>query len=218
MFSEKEIKEISNEATGANIEPAALLAIAEVESGGTIFYKINGRYEPPIRFEGHYFDRLLPIEERRFARSKGLSSNLAGGVKNPASQEARWKLLEQAAAINREAAYKSVSWGIGQVMGENWEHLGYPNVDALVEEARSSLAGQVRIMIRFILWKALRSALRRHDWKRFAYCYNGPSYAENHYTTKLKQAYARYVTLLAGMRPLNSPKPALDVDKTVTHH
>jgi hypothetical protein len=84
-------------------------------------------------------------------RAKGLASPKAGAVKNPASQAARWRLLEEAMAIDRAAALQSVSWGIGQVMGSHWKALGYDSVEALVAEARDRcFGGQVRLMLRFL--------------------------------------------------------------------
>jgi hypothetical protein len=150
MFSKETIREIERAARQAGVEPAALLAIAEVESGGRVFATVDGRREPLVRFEGHYFDRMLDDGKRALARRKGLASPKAGAVKNPASQAARWRLLAEAAAIDREAALQSVSWGIGQVMGAHWKALGYDSVEALVAEARSGAGGQIRLMLRFL--------------------------------------------------------------------
>ena len=105
--------EIEKVAQEFGIEPAALLAIAEVESGGSVFAMIDGRAEPLIRFEGHYFDRRLAGDAQAEARAEGLASPNAGEIANPASQAARWRLLQRAAAIDRKAAYESVSWGLG---------------------------------------------------------------------------------------------------------
>ena len=43
-------------ANEVEIDPAPLLAIAEVESGGRALFDVNGSREPAIRFEGHYFE------------------------------------------------------------------------------------------------------------------------------------------------------------------
>ena len=125
MFTQETISEITAVAREIGIEPAALLAVAEVESGGKAFASVDGRLEPLIRFEGHYFDRRLTPAKREAARREGLASPLAGAVINPRMQAARWKLLARAAAIDRKAALESVSWGLGQVMGAHWAWLGY---------------------------------------------------------------------------------------------
>lgn len=192
MFTQATADEIRKAATEFGIEAAALLAVAEIESGGSVFAVIDGRQEPLIRFEGHYFDRRLSGEAQARARAEGLASPNAGAVANPASQAARWELLERAAAINHKAAYESVSWGLGQVMGSHWEWLGFAHVDALVAEARSGAAGQAKLMARFIQKSGLKDALEKRDWEAFARGYNGPGFRRNAYHTKLAAAYRRH--------------------------
>ncbi|MCI5074779.1 N-acetylmuramidase domain-containing protein [Oricola sp.] len=192
MFSEETIRHIEATAREAGLEPAALLAIAEVESGGRAFAMVEGRPEPLIRFEGHYFDRLVDDAKRADARAKGLASPTAGAVKNPASQAARWRLLEAATAIDRDAALQSVSWGIGQVMGAHWKALGYASAEALVEEARSGAGGQTRLMLRFLQRNGLTDVIRAHDWATFARAYNGPGYRTHRYDSRIAAAYARH--------------------------
>lgn len=192
MFTQTTADEIRRVASEFGIEPAALLAVAEIESAGNVFAVIDGRQEPLIRFEGHYFDRRLSGEAQARARAEGLAAPNAGAVANPASQAARWRLLERAAAIDRKAAYESVSWGLGQVMGSHWEWLGFADVDALVDEAREGAAGQARLMARFIEKSGLKQALEKRDWEAFARGYNGPGFRKNAYHTKLAAAYGRH--------------------------
>jgi hypothetical protein len=192
MFTTETINAIAQIASGNGIEPAALLAVAEIESGGRAFAVVSGRKEPLIRFEGHYFDRRLNGEKRRRARLAGLASPTAGKVANPASQATRWRMLERAAALDRKAAFESVSWGIGQVMGAHWAWLGFPSVEALVAEARDGAAGQARLMARYIVKAGLDEALAQRDWARFAHGYNGPDYRRHRYHTRLAAAYRRH--------------------------
>ena len=109
MFNDQISEEIAVVAREFGLEPAALLAIAEVESGGWAFSVVAGKAEPLIRFEAHYFDRRLSHGKRERARTEGLASPRAGEIANPSSQAARWKLLERAAVIDRKAAYAAVS-------------------------------------------------------------------------------------------------------------
>ena len=192
MFSAEAKREIEDVAREAGLEPAALLAIAEVESGGRAYAMVKGKREPLIRFEGHYFDRLVDAGNRGQARAKGLASPSMGAVKNPASQAARWALLEDAMAIDRAAALQSVSWGIGQVMGSHWQTLGYGSVEELVAEARSGAGGQVRLMLRFLETNGLIETVRKHDWAAFARAYNGPRYKVYRYDTRIAAAYAKH--------------------------
>lgn len=192
------------------LDPAALLAVIEVESGGRLFAEIDGRHEPLIRFEGHYFDRRLTGAKRTLARARGLAHPRAGMVANPASQAARYRLLARAEAIDRQAARESCSWGAGQVMGANWSWLGYASVDALVDEARSGAEGQVRLMLAFIARAGLEEALAARDWHAFAKRYNGPAYAQNGYHTRLAHAYETYASMqLPAAPPAPAPPAAL---------
>ncbi|MEX0404118.1 N-acetylmuramidase domain-containing protein [Aquibium sp. LZ166] len=192
MFEQETIASINRTAEEAGLEPAALLAVAEVESAGKAFATVGGRREPLIRFEGHYFDRRLTGAKQAQARAAGLASPKAGGVANPRTQAGRWDLLERACAIDRKAAWESVSWGLGQVMGAHWLWLGYANVEALVGEARSGVAGQARLMVRYIDKTGLRAAIERRDWAAFAKGYNGPAYKKHGYDTRIAAAYERH--------------------------
>ncbi|CAG0965881.1 MAG: N-acetylmuramidase family protein [Rhizobiaceae bacterium] len=203
MFTEVVILEIAKVAEELKVERAALLAVAEVESGGKVFARVDAQNLPLIRFEGHYFDRRLAGARRNRARAEGLASPKAGGIANPSTQEARWAMLERATAIDRRAALESTSWGIGQVMGAHWDWLGYASVDDLVAEARSGAAGQARLMARFISRAGLRPALRAHDWPAFARGYNGAGYKANGYHTKMAEAYRRFAAMdLGGRAPV----------------
>lgn len=198
MFTDQTIGEIASVAKATGIEPAALLAVSEIESGGTAFVTIDGRAEPVVRFEGHYFDRRLSTAKRKLAREQGLSSPVAGEIANPRSQVARWSMINRAAAIDRRATYESVSWGIGQVMGAHWAWLGYADAEALAADARESVAGQVRLMARYIDKAGLAASLAAHDWHAFARGYNGPDYRKYGYHSKLAGAYKRHArTMLA---------------------
>ena len=192
MFTEKTASEITKVASEFGIEPAAMLAVAELESGGAVLAAIDGRQEPLIRFEGHYFDRRLSGDGLAIARTAGLASPRAGAIVNPASQAARWRMVERAAAIDCKAAYESTSWGLGQVMGAHWAWLGFADVGALVAEAREGAAGQARLMARFIAKSGLTEAIRKRDWETFARGYNGPGFRKHAYHARLAAAYRRY--------------------------
>lgn len=192
MFSIEVQAALTAKAQEYGIEPAALLAIAEIESGGRAYATVAGRQEPLVRFEGHYFDRRLTGAKREEARRLGLASPAAGEIRNPSGQAARWALIERAAAIDRKAAHESVSWGIGQVMGAHWAWLGFSSVDALVTTARSGIGGQAELMLRYIARAGLVQSIRDRDWRAFARGYNGPAYRKNRYDTRIAQAFARH--------------------------
>lgn len=188
-------------ASEAGLEPAALMAVCEVESGGRVFARIANRLEPVIRFEGHYFDRRLSPPKRRIARLSGLAAPKAGAIANPRGQAARWRMLERAASIDRKAAWESTSWGVGQVMGAHWAWLGYESIEALVGQVRAGAAGQLRLMVRYIEKARLADALRNRDWHAFARGYNGPAYRRYRYHKRIERAYRRHSA--ASFKPEN---------------
>ena len=206
MFDNATVRAVASIAARLNVEPAVLLAVAEIESGGKAFARVDGRNEPLIRWECHYFDRRLTPDQRKVARAAKLASPKAQAIPNPAKQEDRWKLLNRAAEINAPAAFESVSWGVGQVMGSHWKALGYSSVTDLVNACRKDVAGQVDVMARFIEVNGLAPALRKLDWAKFARGYNGSGYKANRYDTKMAAAYARWVK--QDVQPL--PEPVKD--------
>lgn len=194
MFAKSVISKVSSLAKSLGVEPAALLAVAEVESAGV--YSWNGR--PPIRFEGHYFYKLLSGAKRAKAVKMGLASPRAGAVKNPSSWDARYALLQRAREIDADAANASTSWGLGQVMGAHWKKLGFVNVAALVRLAESGVDGQIELMARYIRVFGLVDELQRKGWAEFARQYNGKNYRSNRYDVKMAAAYKTYSKVTAG--------------------
>jgi N-acetylmuramidase/Putative peptidoglycan binding domain len=222
MFTQNVVKQIERIAKRLKVEPAALLAVAEVESAGVATWNVRGKSLPAIRFEGHYFYRLLKGKQRAAAVAAGLANPKAGAVKNPSSYSARYALLERATDINMAAAYESTSWGLGQVMGAHWKKLGFTSAAALVAMANSGIAGQVEIMARYIEKFGLKDELRAKDWAAFAKAYNGSGYRKNRYDTKMAKSYRRWVKGHANdaSTPTEAPSegkdsPVMDIQKNL---
>jgi len=198
MFTRDVIRKVEKMAADLKVEAADLLAVAEVESGGTPIWKVGSKNRPAIRFEGHYFYRKLKGAKLKQAISAGLASPKAGTVKNPGAYKARYDMLERAAKIDRRAAYESTSWGLGQVMGDHWRKLGYASIDEFVATAERGIDGQIEIMSRFIAKFGLVDELQNNGWADFARQYNGKNYRVNRYDTKMAKAYSKWKKALAG--------------------
>lgn len=201
MFDRETLAAAAGHAERLGCETAALLALMHVESGGAVYAVVGGKNEPLIRFEGHYFDRRLTGVARLQARDAGLANATAGAVANPRSQAARWALLNRAIAINANAALESVSWGLGQVMGAHWQWLGYSSVAQLVNIARQGVAGQIELMVRYLVKAGLVGALKQRDWRAIGRGYNGPAFAKHGYHIKLAEAYRLYAGRAAVTEP-----------------
>jgi hypothetical protein len=192
MFDDAARDAIGLIARDLGVEEAALLAVAEVESAGKPFAEVDGKPMPLIRWECHYFFKLLPEKLRAQAVDAKLAHPKAAAVPNPGKQQARYDLLARAKEIDESAALSSCSWGLGQVMGSHWKWLGYSSPQELVNVACSGIPGQVQLMARFIKKNNLVDELQRKDWASFARAYNGSSFKVNRYDEKMAQAYARY--------------------------
>ena len=190
-FDAEVIREIRDVAEQEGVAPAALLAVAEVESGGKAYAIVDGRPHPLILFEYHVFYRNLPSSLRKQAISANLARRRWGELPYKPTQRSRYAQLRRARAIHEQAAFAACSWGIGQVLGENAEWLGYDSPKALAEEAMSSVSGQVRVMLRFIRRAGLMDELARRDWRGFARRYNGPGQVSR-YAGLMERAYAQH--------------------------
>jgi len=191
MFDAQTLAGIEKIAARIKVEPAALQAVAEVESAGQVFALVKGRQEPVIRWEGHYFDRRLKGAARDRARAEKLASPKAGAIKNPASQAKRWDLVTRASKIDRQAALESFSIGLGQVMTAHWKVLEFAEVDDLIKEARRDALGQLELMVKYCAAFGLIDELQRLDFSGFARGYNGPGYRKDGYHLKMAAAYKR---------------------------
>ena len=82
MFNRSTIAKVSVIAQKLNVEAAALLAVAEVESGGKPTWLVKGESVPAMRFEGHYFYRLLKSNKAKLQQAVklGLANPKMGGV------------------------------------------------------------------------------------------------------------------------------------------
>lgn len=156
-----------------------LHAVLDVETRGGGF---DGKGRIKMLFEPHIFYRQLgPVDQLQAVRMRVAYKDW-GTRPYPADSFAN---LITAMNINREAALRSASWGLGQIMGFNCSVVGYDTAEAMVKAFRDDEEVHLEAMVRFIEESGIDDELRRHDWAGFARIYNGPSYAKHGYHTKL---------------------------------
>jgi hypothetical protein len=184
-------EEIDQIAIDLKVEVAAFRAVIAVEAAGSGFDKVG---RPKALFERHHFYKHLKDAPgmQANAEAEGLAYPKWGTKPYPKGSDAVYGEIERACAIDEEAALLSTSWGLGQIMGSNYKMAGCPSVQAMVEEACESEAGQLRQMAAFIKSAGLQDELMNKDWAKFARGYNGPGYAQNQYDQKLAAAYAKF--------------------------
>jgi hypothetical protein len=170
------------------VETAALKAVIAVETTGSGF---DARSRPRALFERHFFYRHLLEQPAKLERAVnlGLAYPKWGTRPYPKGSDAVYQEITNACEIDEEAALLSTSWGLGQVMGENFRLAGCSSVQEMVEQAVASEHFQLAHMANYISATGLADELRDLDWAGFAKHYNGPAYLKNQYDVKLAKAY-----------------------------
>ena len=166
-------------------DAACMWAVLSAETSGCGFLPDR---RPKILFERHIFHALTGGAYDR--SHPGISQPTAGGY--GAGGAPQYTRLAAALALDREAALQSASWGIGQVMGENFRAAGFASVGAMATAMAESEDNQLAAMAAFIGASGLSQPLSRRDWTGFAAGYNGPDYAKNNYDGVLRQFYTHF--------------------------
>jgi len=175
------------------IGTAEIWTVLTVETKGCGFMADR---RPPILFERHIFSRLTGW---RFDGTD-VSDPQAGGY--GATGAHQYDRLAAAIALDRSAAMESASWGMPQILGQNYAAAGFDGVESMVAAMCDSEDNQLAAFVAFLRANRLDLHLQSHDWGRLARGYNGPGYAVNRYDTKLAAAYQKFST---------SPQPDLSV-------
>ncbi|WP_265499562.1 N-acetylmuramidase family protein [Paracoccus beibuensis] len=164
-----------------------LHAVLEVETRGGGF---DSQGRPKMLFEPHIFWRELGAGAKRDrAAREGLACRKWGEIKYPRDSYPR---LIAAMRIDENAALRSASWGLGQIMGFNCRPAGYGSAAAMVRDFLDDEERHLEAMVEFLISEGLDDELRRHDWSGFARGYNGAGYAAHGYHTKLAAAFKKW--------------------------
>lgn len=168
-----------------NCEIAMIKAITRKEAHGEGFFK-NGKIK--ILFEGHQF-------YKRINNANELSKKYPNIVykkwvkKYYLKGELEYNRFNVAFMINPDAAMKSTSWGMFQIMGFNHKDAGYNTVNDMVDDYKKGEKEQLLSFCRFCINTGLDTYIRNKDFKGYAYNYNGALYYINQYDTILEKFY-----------------------------
>lgn len=181
-----------------SIPSEAGLAVVDVESAGKPYSIVSGEKRPTILFEPHLLYRRLSGD----ARDEAVALKLAAKVRNKKlygkTQSDRWGQIAAAQdllakhGLPEGIAIECTSFGVGQVLGSHWKSLGFSSVTEFFDLVNRDVAGQVEVMLRYIVVNDLDDELRDGRWAAFARGYNGPDYARGKYDTKLATAALAY--------------------------
>jgi hypothetical protein len=178
------------------VQGSEIWTVLSVETGARGFLADR---RPQILYERHIFHGLTGGKYD----DGDISAPTPGGYgPDGANQYIR---MARAMALDRTAALKSASWGLGQIMGENFALAGFPDVETMVQAMSDSEEAQLAAFASFLQARNLVGPLKAHDWAGFARGYNGPNYAINQYDVKLLGEFQK---LSAGAMPDFSTRAA----------
>lgn len=182
--------------------PQTIKAIAKVESGAEgAFLEISGR-PPIVLFEPHLFSKLtngkydgVVIPDTDIPPGSGIYPKWSylsyprwkPGWYGPISVQHR--RLDSAVKLDRNPALMSASWGLFQILGENYKVCDCTSIQEFVNRMYKSVGEQLILLCHFILNdKRLVRAVKERNEVTFARYYNGLGYKKNDYDVKLKVA------------------------------
>jgi len=187
-------KDYENAANDLGVEVAVVKAIKDVEAGGSGYVFSN---HPTILFESHVFWKELKkrgINPSNYNDTDLLNETWNQGKTHYVGGVGEHARLRKASLINSDAANASASWGLFQIMGNNYAKCGCRSVSEFVERMCKSESEQLMMFVAFIKKNNLHRFLKGKEkqWASFAAGYNGSRYKENQYDTKLMEAYDKY--------------------------
>lgn len=178
---------ISKSALECGIEEAALNAFLITETGGKVPFRADGRMD--ILCEAHIVYRLnggiavpglsVPKWDRTLYASTltGEYDRLRAMIKHP--------------QIGETIALQATSWGMGQVLGQNFKLCGYKTVQDFVHALADDAEAHITAVTSFLKARNILEPLRKKDWATVARLYNGTAYRENRYDEKLAANYVK---------------------------
>ncbi|MER9829153.1 N-acetylmuramidase domain-containing protein [Mesorhizobium sp. M0134] len=185
-------------------------AFMDVEAAGSGFDRYG---RPKLLFEPHVFYRNLSGAKRAAAVKVGVAYAKWGAKPYPKDSYPR---LVAAMAIDETAALKSASWGLTQILGENFKAAGYPTVQAMVQAFMDDEAAHLEATVKLLVAWKVDDDLRAHRWPVVADTWNGPGYKKNRYDSKLAAAYAKWQRIRDTPYSPDAPaKPAKPAESAV---
>jgi len=166
-----------------SVHAPEIWTVLAVETSGCGFLPDR---RPQILYERHIFHRLT---QGRY--DDGDISDPQPGGYGPRGAP-QYDRLAKAIAKDRISALASASWGIGQIMGENYQLAGFKDVEQMVATMSQSEDDQLAAMATFLIKSRLHIPLQAHDWSSFARGYNGANYLINRYDVRLAGEFQKY--------------------------
>ena len=174
------------------------------------FYDAWGRDHPKEFSDSFYCDTSKMGYNDKFRNSSGEKFMEYHG-----DHYKEWKVFEFARNLDEKAAMNSISMGIGQIMGFNYDKIGYDTVDQMFNNMSGSLAAQLDGFFMALEYNnnvsddffsalgfnnnnvSCLDSLKTSDFVGFAACYNA-SGQDQIYGDKIKKAVTLYSEITNG--------------------
>ena len=168
------------------IEVAAMKAVVLIEAGE----KMEGFYAPGVPVVN--FDPVMYKQYAPKAPSKegNEDAKVPDGLSGYALKE--WTQLTEARHKNAQGADMGTFWGMFQIGGFNYKLCGFDSVDEFVAKMSESELAQLEIFAKFITATDMVKYIKDKDWAKFSRAYNGSSYAQRGYHTRMAEAYKKF--------------------------
>ncbi|MBR4829112.1 MAG: N-acetylmuramidase family protein [Muribaculaceae bacterium] len=177
------------------IEVEVIQAITKVEASGSGYVF---SHHPAILFESHMFWKELnngsKIDPKKINDKEILNPTWEQGQVYYVGGVGEWARLKKARDISCDAANASASWGLFQIMGNNYKACGCNKISEFVDRMKASEGEQLNLFVEFIKSNNLHQYLKPGNikWAEFAKRYNGTGYWKHGYHTRLQEAYEDY--------------------------
>jgi hypothetical protein len=163
-----------------------LHAFMDVESAGSGF---DSQDRPKALYEPHVAYRNSKGAVRNKLVAAGLAYPKWGTKRYPKSSYSR---IEKCMAISPTVALLSTSWGLTQILGENYRICGFSSPAAMVRAFMDDEAEHLEATVKFLVANGIDDDLRDHNWAVVARVYNGPGYKKHNYDGRMAAAYAKW--------------------------
>ena len=203
-------KYIYEKAAELKLPPSRAAAVIQVESSGRNFGedgRLLIRFEPCVFYDiwgrGHqqefskHFQCGRPDDKFRESAAQNFTEFHGDYYKE-------WKVFQFARTLDEDAALKSISMGLPQVMGFNYYMLGYSSAKEMFNAMSTSTKSQLDALFSALSYrdptgKSCLDPLRAGDFVSFAGCYNGEG-RNQEYGSKISQAAEFYKQVTSGRK------------------
>jgi hypothetical protein len=195
-------KYIYEKASEIGVSPASIAAVIYVETAGQAFGedgRMTIKFEPCVFYEmwgsnqteefSQYFECNRPNDRFRESATENFTELHGDHFRE-------WTAFSLARTLNEDAAMRSISMGLGQIMGFNYHAIGYSSANEMFNALSNSTKSQLDALFLALSYKdatgkSCLDPLKTEDYVLFANCYNGEG-RDQEYGSRISQAAESY--------------------------